>query len=229
MSENENDSDSGETALVKARQQSLSVAGDHVLSFFVLDGSGSMGPFRKDLQEETQHHLDTLRSHMSSRSFSLGIAAFNTNAWMVQPIAPVAQLKSVPFIDPDGGTHLYATVAEVLPQLREVVAQLRQTGVKASVALMVLTDGQDSKSSPKELGELREQVSISMKEGILPILVGFGVDAKEIAKTMGFPEAYAYSVARTRAGMTTAMRATTHITMTMTYEDVDRLTRTPKK
>ncbi len=198
----------------------------HVVSVIAMDRSGSMGRFGNAPRDALAAHLATLRASPRSEAMSLLMASF-ADDWridlphsalgaVVMPTAPVTA----------GMTRLYGTVRDMLTQL---LAEVRDFPADRAprLAIAVFTDGENSVgtkdgSDMADLAAVRGLAVDAQLLGCQLMLVGIGVDARRIARSMNFPVDLALRVAATEAGISSSMASISRTTLSSCFVGLPR-------
>lgn len=184
-------------ALIHEPSDALDRAG-LTLAILVMDESGSMERYGDAPRRALNRYLQGLRESPVADHTAVMLATFSRS---LRSDAGLLFAHEHPNFDaylPDDQTRLYASVRDIL---RPLMAELK-SGVRpphrhgarelrwhrrVDVLLAVYTDGEDNLSTRGDRVELTELAGRALKRGWQLLTFGYGVDAKRIAKKMGFP------------------------------------------
>jgi uncharacterized protein YegL len=200
--------------------QSLKAVSKSLL-VLVVDSSGSMESLWGEVKSCVRHYIKDLRKAPGAEFALLTIVTFDEMAEVDLPPTIITKIERVELSTPSGHTRLYGTLVDVLKPINQLVDEARAAKQELPVMLALFTDGEDN-HSPDSLPELRRLTGAARELGGIDLnLFGIGVDAKELARTIGFPEDSAISVAATAQGVRDASRSASmksHITVASTIE-----------
>ncbi|MEI7742105.1 MAG: hypothetical protein WCJ29_06470 [bacterium] len=188
------------------------------LGILMMDRSSSMKVFGDTPRRALNEYLRELGKLPNHEAVSVGIFTFDAAVQMDVPISPVAKVPSMKHYDTGYGTRLYGTVFGVLGHMLPKIEAMLKTGADLETIVAVFTDGYDSVSR-ECLPEVQHLAARAIQFRCKLIVFGIGVDAKAIAREMGFPEDLAIDVPATREGVRTATTRVTEISTTSSARD----------
>lgn len=158
-------------------------ASNPTTGIIIFDESGSMKQFGDAPTRALNQYLLELSIDPNAVNISAGIITFANEARVLESVRPVSEILPIKDYRPDGGTALYGTVAETLERIYEARSHGQLPG---NVLVSVFTDGEDTVSNDY-LEDLRKLVRRALEMSWIDLTIyGIGVDARELAKTMGF-------------------------------------------
>lgn len=166
------------------------LGGDKAMLFVpVLDMTGSMEQFRRDVIEAYNMMLKVLKGSSQVDQMLLSAWTFNTASYLLHGYTPV---EFAPELDkrsyrPNDQTALYDAVLDAITGVVAYGQELRNQGARTRITLVVFTDGGDN-ASRHTANHVRTVVADLLKQEIYTFaLVGFGTGfAKTTAHSMGF-------------------------------------------
>jgi len=151
------------------------------IALLVMDESGSMERFGAAPIQAIERLLAEQRASPFAATTAVGVMTFAETLRVRISIVGVRATSDLPHYEPDGRTKLFAC-------LRDLIAPLRGLALPKEVVVATFTDGEDNRSSGESLLELRRHAADARADGWTFLTFGFGVDAAELARTMGFPD-----------------------------------------
>lgn len=171
---------------LKVVQQMLQKA-DHpkTLSILIVDESGSMDSYGRIPQNCINDHFKALLNPPDGREQYCTVIFFNDKYRVAVPLTEAANLQSLTNYKADGNTLLFETVHQVL---KLFISCFEQTTADLKIFVGVFSDGQDNKSDANRQPK-KVQVSAHKARmlGWELFSYGIGIDAKELARMLGFP------------------------------------------
>lgn len=167
------------------------LGGDKAFLFVpVLDMTGSMSPFRRDVIEAYNNMLAALKGSKQAEQILMSSWTFNVQSYLLHGYTP---LEFVSLLDdgtykPGEQTALYDAVLDALTGVVAYGQELRNQGARTKITLVVFTDGRDNSSrhSAKKVRKVVED--LLAQEMYTFALVGFGGGfARQVAQDIGFP------------------------------------------
>ena len=158
-------------------------ASEYTLVVIAVDCSGSVHPFKADMEKALQEVVGACRKSPRADNLLLRVVLFDTHAQEFHGFKPLpdcneADYKGCLF---DGGmTALYDAAYTGIKSATDFGKQLIAKQFQANAAIFVITDGQDNAStvSRKMVADvLTEARSSEALESIMPVLIG--VNAKQ--------------------------------------------------
>jgi uncharacterized protein YegL len=130
---------------------------DVILVTFVIDKSGSVGMFVKDLNDVLNQFVDEIsKSHVSDKVLVQTIL-FNGKIEVVHGFKPITEVDKFD-LNTSGYTALYDATRFALANAIDYKESLSQQGLTAKSLVFVLTDGEDNASKTKPL-EIRKVIN----------------------------------------------------------------------
>lgn len=167
------------------------LGGDKAFLFVpVLDMTGSMSGFCRDVIEAYNNMLTALKGSKQAEQILMSSWTFNTLSYLVHGYTP---LEFVPLLDeniyhPEDQTALYDAVLDAITGVVAYGQDLRNQGARTKITVVVFTDGADnaSKHTAKKVRKVVEE--LLALEMYTFALVGFGGGfARQVAQEIGFP------------------------------------------
>lgn len=186
-----------------------------VVSLLALDMSESMKKFGDVPRSAVNMYFDQLEQDV--RLFHItGLVGFGTEAAVLIPPSPIKQVGRLDEYRPNGSTRLFQTVDEGLEGLLVGWRRLSPQGkARTQVVVGVFSDGQDNQSDKALYPQKLQATSAEcLREGWILTTFGIGIDGKELARLMGFPEDRAETREGTGGGLHDAMTSLGHTTRT---------------
>jgi hypothetical protein len=192
------------------------------ISVLIIDASYSMKKFAEVARQAVLGHLKKLGAD-KERTYLCAIIGFNDESFVILPMTMVDENMLEIDYDPKGDTLLWHTVGVAMAQLRILVSEARRRNQQVDVLVGVISDGDDNRSPEGILGLLHGIVGKALADGWDLQTFGIGIDAKQLAATMGFPtdDKHAHTLTATAEGVEEAA-------MSMTQSAMGWRQRTPK-
>lgn len=155
------------------------------LSILIVDESGSMDSYGRIPQNCINDHFKALLNPPDGREQYCTVILFNGKYRVAVPLTEATALKPMNSYKAYGDTLLFETVHQTL---KLFISCFEQTTADLKIFVGVFSDGQDNKSDanrqPKKI-----QVSAHKARmlGWELFSYGIGIDAKELARLLGFP------------------------------------------
>jgi len=204
-------------------QQPLAVRGANTtLALLLLDRSGSMDEYGQTPRLAANECIQTIQRVPGAENAKLAIFTFASDVSLdikPQPVRSVQLLKSY---QADGSTKLYEAVFIALFLALEHYAIQEKEGRKTEVVISVITDGQDTASSPEYRLRMLQLVGQARKLNFKLQVIGIGVDSKQLAEDLGFQSKLAKTVAPTEQGVREAIRETSVIFSNTIFLNAER-------
>ncbi len=189
-------------------------------SLFGLDRSGSMHAFGVSPADAVRSFIHELKTSPNANITAAGVVTFADDAKLDIPLQMVADINLDTFrYTPNGGTRLYATVADILQSmidLHQHVLQETKGQLNLGVVVGFVTDGYNN-IEHEAIRDVRRLAAEGTRRKFIMQIFGLGIDAKEQARNMGFPEDHAYNLHRNAASVhaaaAQASQATRHSTV----------------
>jgi hypothetical protein len=166
------------------------LGGDKALLFVpLLDMTGSMTPFRQDVINAYNAMISTLKKSKQADQMLMSAWTFNRQSMLLHSYTP---MEFVPLLDrntyrPNDQTALYDAILSATVGMVAYGQDLRNSGVRTRMTLVVFTDGADN-SSRNTAAQVRQVVTdLLAQEMYTFVLVGFGKgSAQRTAQQIGF-------------------------------------------
>jgi hypothetical protein len=178
------------------------------LGAIIMDESGSMARFGTTPSDSLGEYLDDLRESPDAPAMGATIVTFSSSARVRLEPTPVPSAPRKLDYGPSGGTRLYGTTLDVLASL------LNHRRSFHLAVVTVITDGEDNRSQESERLRLVELSGEARALGWELLVFGLGVDARAIARRMGFSEdpERARTVAAVADEIRTSVSRSSHVT-----------------
>ena len=190
------------------------------LSILILDGSGSMQQYGAVPQECVNRHFYRLQSPPDGRKQYCTVLIFNDRYQILVPITEAQDLLPLTTYSADGNTLLFETVYQAIKAFLRL-HEIANTDIKIVVG--VFSDGDDTASDKprRQPGKVQAISKIAQQKGWELLSFGIGIDAKELARSLGFPDddAHTQTVENTPAGLVEASDSFTTKTTTIGFAD----------
>lgn len=167
------------------------LGGDKAFLFVpVLDMTGSMSNFRRDVIEAYNKMLAALKGSKQADAILMSSWTFNVRSYLLHGYTP---LEFVPPLDehtyrPDDQTALYDAVLDAITGVVAYGQALRNQGARTKITLVVFTDGYDNASRNSASRARKVVEDLLALEMYTFALVGFGGSfAHQVAQDIGFP------------------------------------------
>ncbi|MFA5185304.1 MAG: vWA domain-containing protein [Patescibacteria group bacterium] len=181
------------------------------LAILLLDRSGSMAEHGQTPLKATNELLQTLQTIEGRETVVAAVFTFGDEVSLDVRPQPVMGITPLKHYRANGGTKLYEAVYGALFVGLEFQATAAQKGSRVTVAVSVISDGQDTASGGKFHAMLLELARQAKGNGFNLQVVGIGVDSRRLARDLGFDEACAQTVQATEEGVEEATTiASTH-------------------
>ncbi len=189
-----------QSALVLNRKQPSS------LVLMLLDRSGSMEQFGDTPRLAANECLQTLQAQPGVENAMGAIFTFAGGISLNVEPQPVKGIKPLTGYSAGGGTKLYEAVYGALYLATEYQTAAEVAGVDVSVAISVITDGDDTASGPGIHDKLLRLAETARDKNYMLQCLGIGVDSERLSKLLGFQPGYARTVASTAQGVRDAAK-----------------------
>jgi len=186
--------------------------GMQTLAILLMDESGSMQRFGAAPIDAIDRWFAEQRAAPHVATTAAAVMTFADSLRIRIPIAPIRSARRFRGYQPDGRTRLFASARDVFQGLRKE-PRLRGT-LPGRVVIAVFTDGKDNCSSEHSVQVLRRLSADARADGWTLLTFGFGVDARAIARSMGFPhdDAHAQTLEATAASLHRAVEYSSRVT-----------------
>lgn len=178
---------------------------DPVLSYILIDASGSMAACRDAVIQAQREVLETWRGGANCRNKALSVAQylFSTETRQLNPPALLDTTKNDQVVlldsssyDPDGGTALHTTVYTVLQDIAVAMAYALSGNQSLKFTLMLISDGQDTEGGA-DTNDIKTTIQELKAKGHLLISTVIGIThpkftpamLNELRERLGFDEA----------------------------------------
>lgn len=185
------------------------------LSILILDASSSMRRYGAIPLESVKAHLRQIKNPPDGRKQYCAIVTFHYRPEVLVPVGSAESTAEITCYNTEVGTLLYETVWHVLIWLCEMKELNESPNLK--IVIGVFSDGADGRSPESQPAWLKETARDARESGFLLFTYGIGIDAKELARDMGFPDDsdHAFTVNPSVGGI---RRATEHFSDVTTMQ-----------
>lgn len=198
------------------------------LCLLLVDRSGSMQKHGDSPRLAANELISVIRTAEGADHTMFGLYTFNHEVTLELPPVLASRAQDLLHYHADGNTSLYQAVHEALAiglEFRGFAAQ--QYDAIAKVAITVISDGGDT-SSPTFAGPCRELARVARENEFALQAIGLGIDAKALARLLGFDPDLAHSEEATNEGLTQSVLHTSRLFKgTMAMHGTGRSTPTP--
>jgi len=155
------------------------------LSILIVDESGSMANYGQTPQKCVNDHFRSLKNPPDGRQQFCTVILFNDKYRVAIPLTKASELVPMTGYNADGNTLLYETVHQVL---KLFISCFKQSSADLKVFVGVFSDGADNKSDPdRQPKKVQVTAHKARMLGWELFSYGIGIDAKELARLLGFP------------------------------------------
>lgn len=151
----------------------------------VMDASMSMRRFQNAPRDALNEFIQDCRRSPVASDIAVQIVTFAAAMFQALPLTKVDAAPSIDHIQNSPGTRLYATVRDVMISLADD-PRMRKID-RLNHVFAVFTDGEDVLSTEEDRLQLCQLATFVARRGWDLLTFGFGVDARHIARQMGFP------------------------------------------
>lgn len=188
------------------------------LVMLLLDRSGSMACHDQTPLKAANECLQSLKTIQGSDTVVAAVFTFASDVTLDVRPQPAVSIDPLRKYVADGCTKLYEAVYGALLVGLEFQATAEQKGSKVTVAVSVISDGQDTASGHDFHTMLLELSRQAKERGFNLQVIGIGVDSKQLARDLGFDEACAHTVDNTDDGVEEATTiASSHFESSVLY------------
>jgi uncharacterized protein YegL len=182
---------------------------DPCFACFLIDTSGSMSPYRRDVIDGQHIMVDTLRASAKCKKGALFVVQylFSDHVDVLNPFTQLGasagdgvKLLDASTYDPKHGTALYESIFYMLQDMAANIANAEANGVAASFTVGVITDGEDTEGGvqPSEIKNTMTELQTKgyLKSSVILGLVNADFDEtmlQELKGRLGFQSAIALS------------------------------------
>lgn len=156
-------------------------ASEYTIASVVVDETGSVFDFKKDLEKALKSCIGACKKHPRSENILARVSAFNTDVREVHGFGEVNEIKEDDYdgeIKPDGGTALFDATLESLEATQQYNNGLYDMDYLCNAILFIVTDGDDNSSrigTPEKVKKLIAKIRKEEKlESIKTVLIGVG-------------------------------------------------------
>lgn len=205
--------DTTEHSLMLARaslhsQQPLARGTNSTLALLLLDRSSSMAEYGQTPRLAANECIQAVQNVPGAENARLAVFTFGNEVTLDVRPQPVKAASPIQTYLPNGGTKLYEAVYVALYVALEHHAVEEGEGRKTEVVISVITDGQDTTSTPKYWKLMRQLSEQARRLGFKLQVIGIGIDSHSLAEDLGFESALAKTVAPTAQGVRDAAAET---------------------
>ncbi|MEK7159571.1 MAG: vWA domain-containing protein [Patescibacteria group bacterium] len=155
------------------------------LSILIVDESGSMDNYGRVPQDCVNNHFRGLQNPPDGRQQYCTVILFNDRYRVAVPLTEASHLRPMTTYKAEGNTLLYETVHQVL---KLFISCFEQSTADLKVFVGVFSDGLDTKSDANRQPKKVQVTSHKARMlGWELFSYGIGIDAKELARLLGFP------------------------------------------
>jgi len=158
-------------------------ASEYTLATVVIDVSGSVEPFRKDMEAALKTVVQSCRRSPRADNLMLRVVLFDTQVQAFHGFKPLAGCNEGDYtgcLPPGGMTALFDATYNATKAMTQYGADLTKNDFQVNAALFVITDGADnaSKVSASMVAQaIQEARTSEALESIMPVLIGVNTDA----------------------------------------------------
>ena len=183
------------------------IAYDPVVTYIIIDKSGSMGKCVLDVIEAHKAMIDALRKSAITRNGAHFVSQYLFDTKLYELHGP-EKLSSSPGVDnvallsgdlyrPGGETHLYKSLYDVFRSILTLVASYREEGANSKVNIALISDGMDTDLKktvkPEEIRDLIRELQVKqiLKSSVVVGLLNSSFTAQKLEKIradLGFSE-----------------------------------------
>src|SRR5579885_2878482 len=153
---------------------------------FILDESGSMSPYQKEVINGFNYYIASLRSKGESDDYRLSVTKFSNYAKTSYTNRPLSQVETLNYLNyrPAGGTALYDAIWDnvngLAPQLLTV------DGHRQSAIVVIFTDGEENSSFRANRSMITSLIKAKESEGNWTfVYLGANQDSWRVAEGLG--------------------------------------------
>ncbi len=184
----------------------------------ILDESGSMEEYGNTPPEAMDAHHEALRKCDDGRQYLCAVITFASDNEVKIPLMPVEDFGMLEGYRPHAMTLLWETVNKTINDLLNFYRSRIPTELRddTRVVIGVFSDGDDNESDKSLQPEALQAIAAEAQSlGWELLTFGIGIDAKELAKGMGFPtdDEHAVTVVATPQGVRDATMSMTQTSM----------------
>ncbi len=148
---------------------------------FAIDGSSSMNPYEKTMQDCLEHYKQAICNSKQADEMLVSKTVFNST------------IKTGGYVAPEdfntdysayGRTKLYDTIIDRRQRLLNYMEQLKNNGTNARACMVILTDGEDV-GSWYRASDARQAIQDLISKEITVAFIAFGQDAFGVADSLG--------------------------------------------
>jgi len=153
-------------------------ASEYTLAAIVVDVSGSVSPFRKEIEAALKEVVKACRRSPRADNMMLRVVLFDDKLSEVHGFRPLPDCNESDYDGciPEGGmTALYDAAYDAVGSVIEYGKKLSENDFDVNAAVFVITDGEDNRSKmtcntvAKTLEKARKSEAL---ESIMPVLIG---------------------------------------------------------
>lgn len=161
-------------------------ASEYTLGVVVVDCSGSVGPFARQIEAALQEVVRACRSNPRADNMMLRVVLFDDTVQELHGFKPLPDCNEADYtgaVFAGGATALFDAAYSAVRSATEYGRQLAASQFAVNAAVFVITDGQDNRSKvgPKTVADaLQEARSSEALESVMPVLIGVNAAAGDL-------------------------------------------------
>jgi hypothetical protein len=158
-------------------------ASEYTLVTIVVDVSGSVDPFRKEMEAALKTVVQSCRRSPRADNLMLRIVLFDNQVQELHGFKPLPDCNEGDYVGclPSGGmTALFDATYSATKAMTQYGADLTKNDFQVNAALFIITDGMDNVSkvsAPMVAEAIQEARTSEALESIMPVLIGVNTDA----------------------------------------------------
>lgn len=165
-------------------------ATEFTLVAIAADASGSVGPFKTQIERCVQETVSACRSAPRADNLMLRLVQFDSRLDELhgfRPLLDCAVDRYAGCLSPGGCTALYDATHNAVASVTAYGRDLVEQGLSANAIVFVITDGEDN-SSQMTAGSVRDAILDAVRseyiESVLTVLVGVNVKEPRLAQSL---------------------------------------------
>ena len=148
---------------------------------FAIDGSSSMNPYEKTMQDCLEHYKQAISNSKQADEMLVSKTVFNSTIETGGYVAPEDFNTDYSAY---GCTKLYDTIIDRRQRLLNYMEQLKNNGTNARACMVILTDGEDV-GSRYRASDARQAIQDLISKEITVAFIAFGQAAFGVADSLG--------------------------------------------
>lgn len=173
----------GSTFKFSATKMEALGASEYTLATVVVDVSGSMEPYYKDVEKVLKEVVESCRKSPRADNLMLRVVLFDTKVNELHGFRPLPDCNPADYdncIPPGGMTSLFDATFTAVEATVQYGADLTKNDYQCNAVVFIISDGMDnqSKMPAKKVAEAIKKARTSEAlESIMPVLIGVNTDA----------------------------------------------------